>query len=83
VICNGLPRQVFSIEMWSIIFKGIQCAFEIVLKTSGWFSGLPVATLGIRIKTFDSCCMMIPVFIAVHSAQSLQTRLDVTKILIK
>jgi hypothetical protein len=31
------------IEMWPANFKGIQCTFESV--TSGWFSGLPVATL--------------------------------------
>jgi hypothetical protein len=38
-------------------FKGNQCTFELVLETSGCFSGLPVATLGTRIKTFDSCCI--------------------------
>jgi hypothetical protein len=37
-------------------FKGIQCTIEMVLETSGCFSGLPVATLGTRIKTFDFCC---------------------------
>jgi hypothetical protein len=40
-------------------FKGIQCTFELVLETFGCFSGLPVATLGTRIKTFDSHCAQL------------------------
>jgi hypothetical protein len=39
-------------------FKGIQCTFELVLETSSCFSGLPVATLGTRIRTLYSCCKL-------------------------
>lgn len=69
LICNGLPYQAFSIEMWSNALGHPARAFESMLNTFDWFRTLRPSIQGFK-PLHDSCCILEIAETAIQAAHT-------------